>query len=194
MFDVWLHINEIHHPSDGNLAKPPEFDLKRYLHRKEISKFGLKRSVTFYGTYDQTSDQYDVPLCAVSWQTVFDGTTPKEQIKRTAWLFNGKWLNLDEQILKIEQPKVYLQAMRRRVIEELNDLADQFGLADKLKTLYEAHPNEIYVYKEGGSPQFRQAIASSTESWLDLPSTDGRTVRDVIVQYLSIGVVENEAN
>ena len=191
MFDVWLYLPAIHHPSDGNLEKPPEFDLKRYLHRVEVTKYGLKRSVIFYGKYDESSDRYSRPLCTVTWENIFDGLTPKKQIKKTFWLQNGKSKLVDKQNLIIQQPKVFLQKMRSRVVEELIDLADKFKLADKLKSLYEQHPTEIYIYKEGGSPKFRDAIANSSEEWLDSPSTDGRTVKDVIVQYLSLGVVED---
>ncbi|MEL6493561.1 MAG: hypothetical protein AAFQ41_00375 [Cyanobacteria bacterium J06623_7] len=193
MFDLWFYINPIHHPSDGNLNKPPEFDLGRHLHRVEISRYGLKRSVTFYAEYSQ-SEGYSIPLCTISWRTVFDGVVPKTQIKRTSLLKDGTWEIIGEQTLVIEKPKLFLQKMRSRVIEELIDLADKFGLGTKLKALYEEHATEIYIYKEGGSPIFRSAIANSQEEWLKLPSTDGRTVRDVIVDYLSIGVAESEVN
>ena len=83
MFDVWLYINDIHHPSDGNLDQPPEFDLARHLHRVEVNKYGLKRSVVFYAEYDEESDRYSLPLCTVTWDNIFDGPTPKKQIKKT---------------------------------------------------------------------------------------------------------------
>lgn len=194
MFEVWLHIKDIYYPHDGNLDKPPTFDLSRHLHRQEISKFGLKKSVIFYADYEEESDKYYLPLCTITWKTIFDGATPKKQVKYTSWLIDGKMSLLDKFELKIEKPKIFMQKMRSRVIEELIDLGDKSGLGDKLKALYENHSKEIYIYKEGGSPKFRDAIYSSKEQWLDLPSADQGTVRDVIFQYLSIGVVDSEAD
>ena len=189
MFDAWLHLDEIYQ-SDNDLSKPPTFDLRRHFHKKEITSFGLKKSVTFYAEYDPETEIYSIPVCAISWQVIFDGNNPKTQIKRTAWIINGKFQPIHEIKLKIEKPKVFLQTMRARIIEELIDLAVNFGFEEKIKALYEKYSSLVYIYKEGGSPKFRDAIASSKESWLDevIPAT-GNKPRDVLVQYLSIGVV-----
>ena len=168
---------------------PPTFNLKDLgFPKNKIEKYGLKRSITFYDKHDEVTDTYIDPLFSVSWQTKFENGIPKKQIRRASWVLDdGSWSSPHESSQPIREPKIFLQRMRGRVIEELIDLADKFGLADKLKSLYENHPTEIYIYKEGGSPKFKNSIINSTEDWLTLPSTDGRTVRDVIVQYLSIG-------
>ncbi|MEM8828765.1 MAG: hypothetical protein AAGE96_05340 [Cyanobacteria bacterium P01_G01_bin.19] len=197
---AWNYVTPGHHPPDGNLEILPEYiDLDFLdLYKNEISKYGLKLSVLFYENYDQATDKYSNPVAKVIWQTQFDTNqnppSPTEQIKTVGWMLdNGKWSEDKVKTIPVRNPKVFLQKMRSRVIDELVDLADKFNLADKLKTLYEQHSTEIYIYKEGGSPKFKQAIAASNEQWLTLPSTDGRTVRDVIIDYLSIGVVEDVA-
>ena len=194
MYKIWssnLVTPEYH--IGANYDAPPTFQLKDLgFDKQEITKFGLKKSLIFYDGYDEASDKYKDPLLAISWQTIFENGTPKKQIRRTSWMLDdGKWSQSHESIQQVREPKLFLQKMRSRVIEELIDLADKFGLGERLKALYEENATEIYIYKEGGSPKFRDAIASSTEEWLERDSTDGRTVRDVILDYLAIGMVSD---
>lgn len=198
---VWNHVSPGHHPKDGDLSILPEYiDLEFLdLYKNTESQYGLKLSVLFYEHWDEETNKYSNPIAKVIWQTHFDESTnppsPVKQVKTVTWrLDNGEWSEDKIKTIPVRNPKVFLQKMRSRVIEELIDLANKFNLADKLKALYEEHSILIQIYEKGGSPKFRDAIANSSEEWLNSPSTDGRTVRDVIVQYLSIGVVEDEAN
>lgn len=198
---VWNHVSPGNHPSDGNLELLPEYiDLDFLgLFKDDFGKYGLKLSVIYYENWDKATKIYSNPVARVIWKTKFDDAQnlsyPKLQTKKVSWkLNNGRWSEDKVSTIPIRNPKVFLQKMRERVIEELIDLATKFNLAEQIKALYEQHPTEIYTYKEGGSTKFRSAIANSREEWLDAPLTDGRTVRTVIIEYLSIGVVEDDDN
>ena len=195
MYKVW-NSNLIPPEYHINIVKdaPPSFNLSLLGFPKlETIKYGLKQSVVFYDRHD--GKNYLDPLCRVIWQTAFDGAVPSLQKRSVSWkLVEGGWSQPHLSDEPIRNPKVFLQKMRSRVIEELIDLATNFGLGTEIKALYEQHATEIYIYIEGGSPKFRNAIDSESLKWLKRSSSDGRTVKDVIVQYLSIGVVENEAN
>lgn len=171
---------------------PPLFDLELLGFPKLIvTKYGLKQSAIFYGS--SSEDRYVNPVCRVIWKTIFVDSVPKYQQRKVEWaLVGGGWSNSYQSSQPIRNPKLFLQKMRSRTIEELLELATRFGFADRLRSLYEAHTTKIYIYIEGGSPKFKEAIEQSNEEWLTKPSTDGRTVKDVIVDYLSIGIEEVE--
>lgn len=196
---VWNFISPEYHPPTGNLSTLPTYIDFRFVNiiREKDIKFGLVKSHIYYEYFDFEQKKYINPLVNISWDTFFDEDNnlllPFKRIRKFSCLLSdGTWSEPIEKVEPIRKPKVFLQKMRGRVIEELIDIADSSGLGDKIRTLYEAHSQEIFIYKEGGSPKFRDAIATADEAWLDiLNSETGNKPRDVIVQYLSIGVVDD---
>ncbi|MDJ0570271.1 MAG: hypothetical protein QNJ53_14685 [Pleurocapsa sp. MO_192.B19] len=190
---VWNHVSPGNHPVD--LCLLPEYinldflDLKK----KEVIAYGLKKFVIYHEDYDYDSFEYLSPVASVAWQTVYDegGNTPLKQIKRISWKLNdGSWSEAKEYVEPIRNPKVFQQKRRGRVIEELIDIGTQYGFKAKILALYEKYQSQIGLYKDGGSPKFRNAIVTDEAAWLDVVNeATGNKPRDVLVQYLSIGVV-----
>ena len=196
---VWNYVDPEYHPPNGNLSALPKYVDFKFLDiiKQENVQFGLIKSHIYHESYDFDTEQYLNPLVYISWDTFFNEDEkpplPFKRIRYVSFLLSDEsWSEPTAKIEPVRNPKVFLQKMRGRVIEELIDIADSSGLGDKIRTLYEAHSQEIYIYKEGGSPQFRDAIAATDEAWLDIlnPET-GNKPRDVLVQYLSIGVVND---
>ena len=192
MYKVWrssLLVPEYLVGEDLNV--PPKFNLSHFgFPKKETIRYGLKRSVIFYDRYDEASGTYKDPLLSIAWQTIFDGASPVKQIRRTNWINDDDtWNTPHISSQPVRNPKVFLQKMRSRIIEELIDVATKAGLKDKILDLYENYQSLIILYKDGGSPKFRDAIAKSNEAWLDeVNEATGNKPRDVLVKYLSIGV------
>lgn len=197
---AWNFVSPGHHPPSGDLAIIPEYiDLDFLgLFKKEFTKYGRKISVIYYQDFDDASDRYSNPIARVVWNTKFDKSQnppiPIKQIKKISWRSSdGKWSSDKLATLPIRNPEVYLSVMRSRVIDELTYLAAEFGLKEQILELYKKYQRQIILYKDGGSPQFRDAIATENdEAWLDRvnPKT-GNKPRDVLVKYLSISVVED---
>ncbi len=190
---VWNHVSPGNHPVD--LCLLPEYinldflDLKK----KEVIAYGLKKFVIYHEDYDYDSFEYLRPVASVAWQTVYDegGNTALKQIKRISWkLSDGSWSEAKEYVEPIRNPKVFEKKRRLRVIEELIDIAVRFGFKEKILALYETYQSEVALYKDAGSVKFRNAIAIDEAAWLDeIHAATGNKPRDVLVQYLSIGVV-----
>lgn len=192
MYKVWRSsLLAPEYLAGENFNSPPKFDLNHLgFPKKETIGYGLKRSVIFYDRYDEASGTYKDPLLSIAWQTIFDGANPVKQIRRTNWINDDDtWNTPHISSQPIRNPKVFLQKMRSRIIEELIDVATKAGLKDKILDLYENYQSLIILYKDGGSPKFRDAIASSKEAWLDeVNEATGNKPREVLVKYLSIGV------
>ena len=178
---------------DVNFDAPPKFDLKQLgFPKKETISYGLKRSVIFYDRFNKDRGVYEDPLLSIAWQTIFEEVTPIEQIRRVSWKsYATFWTHPHVSHQPVRNPKVFLQKRRSRIIEELVDLATKADLKDKILKLYEDYQSLIILYKDGGSLEFRDAIAKSKEPWLDrVNETTGNKPREVLVKYLSIGTVD----
>lgn len=200
---IWGLIPLESHPQDGDLKTLPVttnfsfIDVQKEetleLSLDESGTTYLKRSHVFYESYD-IINLYIKPLVSITWDTFFDDNkTPISRIRSVSFLLsNGDWSEAVEKTEPIRKPELYLRKMRGRVVEELIDIADRSNLGDKIRLLYTAFSQEIYIYKESGNSNFRDAIKNLEQDWLDVVNPDTRdSPRDVLINYLSIGLIND---
>lgn len=193
---VWQHIElpPEQQPLSEDINPRHEINLNHTgLPKEETEQFGLKIATTWYAEYDEANG-YQTPLAKVDRQITFEIGTglPNSILKSLSFKFtDGTWSDPETWREPIRKPKKFLKVMRGRAIDELEDLASKFELRERILDLYEQYQAEIALFIDAGSPRFRDAIASSTDAWLDetIPAT-GNKPRDVITQYASIGLAK----
>lgn len=143
--------------------------------------------------------EFHEPIIKVDYQFFRDESGFVQQKQRTiSWMLeSGEWSsNTKADLIPIAGELAQLAEIKRRrsnIVDELKSLAkkystEQIPLTDKIREVFEANQVLINSYIDAGSPQFRDAIASSKESWLDVvvPAT-GNSSREVLLDYLLIG-------
>ncbi len=193
---VWQHIElpPEKQPLSEDLNPRHEINLNHTgLPKEETEQFGLKIATTWYAEYDEAKG-YQTPLAKVDRKITFQIGTglPNSILKSLSFKYtDGTWSDPETWREPIRKPKKFLKTMRDRAIDELEDLASQFGLRVKILELYEQYQAEIALFINAGSPKFRDAIAASSESWLDeINPITGNTPREVITSYASIGLAK----
>ena len=191
---VWNYVSPGHHPTDGNLSIAPEYIDLDFLKipKQEVIQYGHKIEVNYYDRYDYQTKEFIERVARITRTAIYDDRGVPIKLQKTiAWKkTDGEWGGLTAWEEPIRNPKVFMQKVRARAIEELIDIAYNYGFKDKILELFEAYTLLISIYKDGGSPKLRDAIAIAEDSWLDEVNEEtGNKPRDVLVQYLSIGVV-----
>lgn len=84
-----------------------------------------------------------------------------------------------------------LKRRRTNIVAEVQSLALSFNLIKEMNELYDTQSISILRYQETGSPLFKNFLQSdTTRNWLKAPSTvPGKTIRDILVGYFSIGLL-----
>ena len=182
------------HP--GDIIFPEQ--LNKNLPKQPIIYLGERRKSIYYDRYE--NKEYFDPIIKIAYAFKRDEQgLVYEKIKTIAWcLENNKWsTQIQQDSIPVISEAEKLQEIKRRrenIINELKGLAKNFSTAElpleaKILQVFEENQILINSYIDAGSPKFRNALAESTESWLDvvIPAT-GNKSRDVLVQYLSIGL------
>ena len=182
------------HP--GSIIFPEQ--LNKNLPKEPTIYLGERRQTIYYDRYED--EQYKDPIIKIAYAFKRDDAgLVYEKIRTIVWcLESGKWSSQTQQdSIPVVSEALKLQEIKRRrsnIIDELKGLAKKFSTAEipleaKILAVFEENQLLINSYIDAGSAKFRNAIASSSESWLDavVPAT-GNKSRDIIVSYLSIGL------
>ncbi len=172
---------------------PQKLDFRNWgLPFQEVIRFGHKQSTIYYKNYDYDSQKYTQPVVKCDRAVTYEKNQPIKLTKTVAWMLSdGNWGVSFTFNQPINSPLEFWQKRRSRIIIELKDLAQSFDLSDRILPLFEKYQTLVDSYRDAGSAKFRDAIANSSESWLDIVTPEtGNKPRDVLVEYLSIGVVE----
>ena len=176
---------------------PRNIDFRNWgLPFKEVNRFGHKQSVRYYASYDFDTKEYDNVLVKVDRAVTYEGATPIKLTRTVCWrLDNDTWGDPFTWSEPIRSPQLFLKKVRERGINELIEIAEAFGFQAQIVELFEKYQLLVDSYRDAGSAKFRNAIAIDEAAWLDaLNEATGNKPRDVLVQYLSIGVVEDAAS
>ena len=174
---------------------PQKIDFRNWgLPFRETIRYGHKQSTVYYREYNFETKEYIQPIAKCDRAVTYDENNQAVKLTKTvAWMLsNGNWGNPFTWTEPIRSSQLFLTKRRSRIVQELKDLAVSAGLSDQILPLFEQYQTLVDSYRDAGSAKFRDAIAYSSEQWLDqvTPAT-GNKPRDVLVQYLSIGIVQD---
>ena len=187
----------------SNLSQHPGYiifpdSLNRNLPKKPTIHLGERRKSVYYDRFE--NGEYIDPIIKVEYSFKReDQGLVYEKLRTICWqLENDKWSSdVQTDVIPVVSEGEKLREIKRRranIIDELKGLAKKFTTSDipleaKILEIFEENQLLINSYIDAGSAKFRDAIGSSKEDWLDtiIPAT-GNKSRDVLVQYLSIGL------
>lgn len=168
---------------------PRKIDMRMFgLNPKPVILFGHKVSTIYYKNIDFTA-----PIFKCDRVANYEDGQPISLTRTPAFKkSDGSWGGSSTYTVAIYDPLAFWQKRRSRIVNELKKLAADTGLSAQILPVFEEYQTLVDSYRDAGSPKLRNAIASSTELWLDKVNlATGNKPRDVLVQYLSIGVVED---
>lgn len=167
---------------------PRKIDMRMFgLTPKPVIRYGHKVSTIYYKNIDFTE-----PIFKCDRVANYEDGQPVSLTRTPAFRkSNDSWGGSSTYTVAIYDPLAFWQKRRSRIISELKKLAADTGLSAQILPVFEEYQTLVDSYRDAGSTKFRDAIASSSELWLDIVNPDtGNKPRDVLDQYLSIGVVE----
>lgn len=186
------------HP--GSIIFDEGKDLTKRLPKYSTIYLGERRKSVYYDRYDKDTQQYAEPIVQVVYGFKRDEKgLVTEKVRNIQWYLESGNLSPDGQldIIPITEDATKLKEIERRrsnLINELKGLAkkfstDELNLEIKIPEIFEKYQLEKGMYVDAGSARFRDAIASDNTDWLDetIVAT-GNTSRQVLTQYLSIGL------
>ena len=167
---------------------PRKIDMRMFgLNQLPVIRFGHKVSTIYYKNIDYTE-----PIFKCDRVANYENGQPVSLTRTPAFRkSNGSWGGSFTYTVAIYDPLAFWQKRRSRIIAELKKLAADTGLSAQILPVFEEYQTLVNSYRDAGSTKFRDAIANSSATWLDEvnPAT-GNKPRDVLDQYLSIGIVE----
>lgn len=202
-YKIYRYIDPEDQPQ--NLSKHPGSiifpdQLNRNLPKRTDIILGERRRTTYFDRYE--NDQFIEPIIEINYHFERDQQgLVFEKMRSIAWMLESEAWSEETQVdyIPVVGAAEKLAEIKRRrynIISELKGLAKKFSTAEnqlerRILEIFEENQLLINTYIDAGSSKFRNAIQNSDQAWLDvvIPAT-GNKSRDVLTQYLSIGLVQ----
>lgn len=174
-FKIYRYINPefAAHPDDfpGHIIFPDS--LNKSLPKQNTILDGERINSTWYDSWDNTNGFQDeiVKIDYVFFRDT-DGFL-EHKVKTVSWqLENDTWSPITQtDTIPVTSNTDRLEEIRKRranVVVEVKGLAQDIGLAQGIKDIYNTYMNEVSLYIEAGEPDLKDAIlADTTHTWLD---------------------------
>lgn len=158
---------------------------------------GERINSTWYDRWDSVNG-FQEPIVKIDY--VFNRDTDGYLIskdKTVSWMLeDDTWSPLTQfDVLPVTNNTEKLAEIKKRranVIAEVEGLAQDIGLGQGIKDIYNTYMNEVSLYLNAGEPDLKDAIdADTTYPWLDGLTVNPPiiTIRQFLVAKFSIGVI-----
>lgn len=178
----------------ASIIFPDQLNTNLYKEHKLL--YGEKVETIYHAGFNLETGRLSSPVIKINYKYIRDEESLLKYKERTiSWTYEGGVWSEDIQfdiIPYLSQPKklAEIKMLRNNIVEEAESLAKELGLFDYVQELFEQYLDSITLYREAGSRNFVNDLATDEEHsyWLDMKTRDGlMTIREFLMGFFMIG-------